>query len=375
MLNKSRTLLGIGPMSKCCIDACLELSLNYKFPLMFISSRRQIDSKELGGGYVNNWSTEEYSEYVLKRNKDAILARDHGGPWQNTLEIEKKLNKEAAIKSAKKSFEIDILSGFKVIHVDPSISEIEKLTHNSIMDVCFELIEHCWSFARQNNKDICFEIGTEEQTGLVATIEEFEDQIIKINKFCSKNNIDLPLYVVAQTGTRVIETRNIGTFNHPVRVSNELPPEIQIPKILEVCNRNNIFLKQHNTDYLEQKTLEFCPLIGIHAANVAPEFGVAETKAIFEIAKKIERKDIKDKMIDLIYKSNKWVKWMAHNSNASREDKAIIAGHYLFNDKEFVNLRDELKCSLLKNKQDIDKILKEEIKIVILKYLKSFRMI
>ena len=139
--------------------------------------------------------------------------------------------------------------------------------------------------------------------------------------------------MVAQTGTRVVETRNVGTFNHPVRVKNEMPPEIQIPKILEICNRNDIFLKQHNTDYLELKTLEFCPLIGIHAANVAPEFGVAETRAIFEIAKELERKDIISKMIELIYKSNKWNKWMAHNSDASKEDKAIIAGHYLFNNE------------------------------------------
>ena len=32
------------------------------------------------------------------------MARDHGGPWQNTFEIEKKLSLSKAIESAKKSF-------------------------------------------------------------------------------------------------------------------------------------------------------------------------------------------------------------------------------------------------------------------------------
>ena len=34
---------------------------------MFIATRNQIDKKEFGGGYVNNFSTEEYSNYIKKR--------------------------------------------------------------------------------------------------------------------------------------------------------------------------------------------------------------------------------------------------------------------------------------------------------------------
>ena len=84
-IEKKRTLLGIGPMSKNCIDASIELSDKYLLPLMLIASRRQIDSSEFGGGYVNNWSTEEYSSYVKEKDKGGyiLLARDHGGPWQN----------------------------------------------------------------------------------------------------------------------------------------------------------------------------------------------------------------------------------------------------------------------------------------------------
>ena len=75
---------------------------------MLIDSRRQIESKDNGGGYVNNWSTEDYSKFVnsIDKKKQIILARDHGGPWQNNIEIKKKYNLLQAMESSKKSFEI-----------------------------------------------------------------------------------------------------------------------------------------------------------------------------------------------------------------------------------------------------------------------------
>ena len=61
---------------------------------MMISSRRQIDSKDFVGGYVNKWDTELFSKYIKKKDKkkNIILCRDHGGPWQNDLEIKNRLN-------------------------------------------------------------------------------------------------------------------------------------------------------------------------------------------------------------------------------------------------------------------------------------------
>ena len=65
--EKKTTLLAVGPMSKNCVDATIELSNRYNTPIMLIASRRQIDSKDFGGGYVNNWTTETFSSYVKKR--------------------------------------------------------------------------------------------------------------------------------------------------------------------------------------------------------------------------------------------------------------------------------------------------------------------
>ena len=69
-IDKKRTLLGIGPMSKNCIDASIELSDKYLLPLMLIASRRQIDFKEIGGGYVENWSTHSLVNMFKKNQKN-----------------------------------------------------------------------------------------------------------------------------------------------------------------------------------------------------------------------------------------------------------------------------------------------------------------
>ncbi len=168
-IGKKATLLGVGPMSINCIDACCELASS-KVPIMLIASRRQIDSEEFGGGYVENWTTSKYSKYVLKKNKNIILCRDHGGPWQNNLEVEKKLNLKDAMKSAKISYQKDIDNNFKIIHIDTSLNYSGiKLTLKESLSRLFELLVFCNDYAKKKNKKIIFEVGTEEQSGTTNT--------------------------------------------------------------------------------------------------------------------------------------------------------------------------------------------------------------
>ena len=67
IVNKNSTMLGVGPMSKNVVDTAIDIANKYRVPIMLIASRRQIECKALGGGYCNNWSTEEFSKYVKKR--------------------------------------------------------------------------------------------------------------------------------------------------------------------------------------------------------------------------------------------------------------------------------------------------------------------
>ena len=377
VVNKRATLLGVGPMSKNVIDATIELSDKYKVLIILIASRRQIDSADFGGGYVENWDTEKFSNYVKKKSKtkNIILARDHGGPWQNNLEIKKKLNLKQAMHSAKKSFKADIDNGFQILHIDPSIDIYKKITQDQILKRVFELYEYCCTYAKSKNKEIIFEIGTEEQSGSTNSDYELEYAISKMNTFCEKKNLPKVSFVVIQAGTKVMETKNIGSFETHLRIKNEIPVEIQLPRMIEICNKNNVFMKEHNTDYLTEDSLNWHPKLGIHSANVAPEFGVCETRCLLRLLDQEKLLKEKKEFLKIAYNSNKWEKWMIKNSKATYEDKCVIAGHYVFSNKRVLQLKKILNNKLKKKKTNLDKLLKKEISKNIYKYLRSFRLI
>ncbi|OUX36298.1 MAG: tagatose-6-phosphate kinase [Candidatus Pelagibacter sp. TMED273] len=376
-IKKGRTLLGVGPMSKNIVDACIELVEQYNVPLMMISSRRQIDSDIFGGGYVNNWSTERYSNYIRSKspNNKIILCRDHGGPWQNSLEIKKKYSELKAMESAKRSYESDINSNFKVIHIDTSLDINSTPKIDKVLDRTFELYEHCFSYASKKKKEILFEVGTEEQSGVTNTYEETEYFLNKLSKFCKRNNLPKLFFIVLQSGTKVMETRNIGTFESLVRIKNEIPAEIQIFKIKEICKKYKVYFKQHNTDYLSDDSLNWHPKLGIHAANVAPEFGVAETQNLLNLMKKYKMLNLYDEFIDLCAKSNKWKKWKIDGSKLNDYQKTIICGHYLYSSEKGKAIIDETKSRLIKKNINYQNLAKKIVKKSILRYMNCFKLI
>lgn len=374
--NRSATLLCSGPMSKNCIDVSIELSKQFDVPQVLIASRRQIDSEEFGGGYVENFTTNEFSKYVKSQNAEKVLiARDHGGPWQSILEKNNKLNAFDSMQSAKKSFENDILSDFDFLHLDPSIPiQNEKLSVNIILDRLFELYGHTYEFAKQNNKEINFELGTEEQNGYGQDLKQFEFFLNETKKFCEKNKITKPTFVVAQTGTKVMETKNVGIFKDDITSSNKLSLK-HLKETLKICDKYGVMLKEHNTDYLSNEALSLRPSIGIHASNVAPEFGVVETRGLLYLLNTFGYKKEFDLFIEVALSSNKWKKWMIKDSNATDIDKAIICGHYIFNDEKIINLKRKIKKDLEVHSINLDGYLKTLIKNSMTKYMQLFKMI
>ncbi len=378
LLNHRRcTLLGVGPMSLNCVDAAIELANDNEIPLLLIASRRQVDSAEFGGGYVNNWTTQEFSNYVFDKDKKGkvLLARDHGGPWQSNVEKDRGYGLKKAMESAKLSYKADIESGFQVIHIDPSVDIHSKPSVDEVLDRVFELYEYCWSYAQSLNKEIIFEIGTEEQSGSTNTQEELDYTLNSVTQFCTKNRIPQPTFVVIQCGTRVMETKNVGSFDSPIRVADEIPAEIQLPKMIEICDKYGILMKEHNTDYLSDEALQWHPRLGIHAANVAPEFGVAETKALLNILE-VNNLDIEaEAFLKIAFDSRKWEKWMLPDTIASDRDRALIAGHYVFSNQDCIELKKSAAKALLKKGIDLEIQLKDEVKKSILRYLRNFRLV
>ena len=371
------TLIGVGPMSQNCVDVSIDLSNQHNIPIMLIASRRQIDSEEFGGGYVNSWDTHSFANYVKAKDKKGkvLLARDHGGPWQNNLEVSKNLTLKLAMESAKRSYEEDIKSGFQLIHIDPSIDIHHQPTVEEILERIYELYQFCWETSKKYKKEILFEIGTEEQSGSTNAQEELEFTLNEIEKFCSTNKMPKPTFVVIQTGTKVLEMRNVGSFDSPVRVLNEIPSEIQVPKMIEICNKHSIYMKEHNTDYLTNEALKVHPRLGIHSANVAPEFGVHESKTFLEILEKHKMKDLSKRFIQIALESKKWEKWMIKKSQATNREKALISGHYIFATRDFLDLKLKAQNRLKRKGIDLDNLLKDAVRESIVRYLIQFQLI
>ena len=371
--NSNATILGVGPMSKNCVDAALDLSKESILPIMLISSRRQID---YNSGYVNNWDTKNYSEYIINSKANVILARDHGGPWQSDKDIKEKYDYQQAMQSAKYSFEVDIDSGFQFLHIDPCIDIQQNLNINTILDRLFELYEHCWEYAQLNKKEIYFEVGTEEQKEGFNTEDDIKFVLDKITKFCQKKNIPKPFYVVVQTGTKVMETRNIGEFDSELK-DEELIKAInsKLNRIKKICDSYGVFIKEHNADYLSDRTLLIHPKSGIHAANVAPEFGVVETRAFCKILKENNLQNLLENFLEISYNSKKWEKWVLNKDKLSDKECAIISGHYVFSSQSFQQIKDNAKKILSTKMIDLDEYLKNCVKQSILRYLNNFNLI
>jgi hypothetical protein len=377
MAKRRCTLLGVGPMSLNCVDAAIELANDYEIPIMLIASRRQIDCAEFGGGYVNNWTTSTFADYVIDRDKKGkiILARDHGGPWQNEKETDAQMGLRRALDSAKLSYSADIDAGFQILHIDPSIDIHSKPEIDEVLERVYELYEYCWMYAQKTGKEVIFEVGTEEQSGSTNTLEELEYCLDHIHRFCRKENLPSPSFVVIQTGTKVKEMRNVGSFDSPIRIAGEVAMEIQLPKVLELCERSGVFIKEHNADYLSDESLQWHPRFGIHAANVAPEFGVTETRAFLNILEHYGLDELLQRFSEIVIESGKWKKWLLHDSTATQRQCVEIGGHYVFSRPEAQEIRKEASATLLQKGVELDACLKTRIKESIMRYLKSFRLV
>ena len=287
---------------------------------MLIASRRQIETKKISNGYVDNLTTKKYSNLLKKfKNKNLIPCRDHGGPYQGINE--KKMSKKKAMHLAKISLKADIENNFKVIHIDPSISPENKIiSKKTIINDIIELIDFCHEYSQKRNKKIFFEIGTEEPSCFTGTNDELEDLVDEIITKLNLNKLPSPLFCVLQTGTRVKELSNFGDLNNLKLIKNFL----KIKKISNICKNNNLMLKQHNTDYLKYRILKQLPKLNIDAVNIAPEFGYVESFALFKLLKEKKKNKLLDNFLELSYNSKKWEKWLNKNSKLSDLEKAFL---------------------------------------------------
>lgn len=309
--------LYLGAMSLNSVDAFLRLSKNQKNKIGLISSRRQID---FSTGYVNNWSTAGFFNYVRELDKNLLLCRDHGGPEQGTVTDEGWSSLE------------DDSKYFDIIHIDPwkkykSLDEGSDYTIQAIKRLC------------QLSKTCLFEVGTEEaiRSFTPTELQIFLDNLKDGLAAAEFNRI---AYCVVQSGVGLdlVNQKNTGTFD-----------EDRLLEMLRICKNFSVLSKEHNADYLTSNELKRRFDLGLDAANIAPEIGQIETKIYLETLDESTLENVYHLCLD----SKKWEKWVDKDFDSEDREKLIqVCGHYVFSHSDFPQPSEILKKEIVSKIQN-----------------------
>lgn len=330
------TFLGLGPMSLEIINSLNHFSNKYKKKIMLICSRNQIETDKLGGGYVNNFSTKKFADFVKsKKNNYLIMCRDHCGPFKRD---KNKNNLKKEIDNCKLSLDDDIKNDFQILHIDTSACGKARY------EVATELIKFCNQIAKEKNKKIFFEFGCEDH-GVLTNFDKFKKDASFFSKFKNKQ------FIVCQTGSLVKSIFQVGQF------------DVRTVKIMKkIAIENGLLLKEHNCDYLNFEQIKLRKKNGIDAINIAPELGVIQTNLIYNLSLELGiNKEIENFQKFVLSKKN-WKKWNYNNEN--NFIKFLSAGHYHFNSNLYKNL-----IYKINKKMNLQKLLNKNIERYLLRLL------
>jgi len=298
----------IGPMSKNVVDAIIEFCDETDNQIGFIPSRRQI---EWDGGYVNNWTTEQFSKYTKMK---LVLKRDHAGPGQG-------YNDDNGYKSLEEDCKF-----FNLIHIDPwkKYSKYQEGLQWTI-----DMINFCYNL----NSSITYEIGTEE------AIRRFEPK--ELNQLVIDLYNSLPTkifkqikYLVIQSGTSLKENTNTGEYDKGRLLS-----------MVNVAKHWGLISKEHNGDYIPSELIKEKMSLGLDSINIAPEFGLIETQTYINNGINL------DKFWKICYNSKRWEKWVGSDFDpfTQKEELIKICGHYILSNPEFLDIKPNIDLQIKSN--------------------------
>ena len=314
-----RPRLFVGPMSKEIVDIVIQYSEERK-SLGLIPSRRQV---EHSGGYVNDWTTKDFAGYVKERSTNVHLVRDHGGPSQGSQDDD-----------GLESFRNDIKSQFNILHIDPwktckTVKEGVEKTENLIRMCC------------RLSDSVEFEVGTEES--IFPYTDADLDFILGSLQKSLKEKFDRIKYAVIQSGVKISGTENIGNFD-PNRLE----------RMVKTVKNYDLLSKEHNGDYLTAPQIHVRSMLGLDSINIAPEFGVTQTRLLLEeglISLESAAKTCRE--------VNKFSKWIPEQYKESPPEKMIVevSGHYCFTKEPFsssvAKIKEKLSDRLFKRFDEI----------------------
>ena len=288
----------IGPMTKNVVDAIVDFCNATGNQIAFIPSRRQV---EWDGGYVNNWTTEEFSKYVTT----LPIQRDHGGPGQGNNDDD---GFESLAYDAKH---------FQLIHIDPW-KKYPKFSDG--LEKTIEMIK----FAYKINPAIVFEVGTEEAIRPFNP-DELDLLVASLRSALPEEVYWQIKYLVIQSGTSLKGIDQTGNYD-----------STRLKEMIKVARSYGMLSKEHNGDYIPVEVIKEKFSLGLDAINIAPEFGLIETLTYLE---EIGDSNLFERFWQICYDSKKWVKWVSPSFDPYyyREQLVKICGHYVLSYPNFIN--------------------------------------
>jgi hypothetical protein len=288
----------IGPMSKNVVDTIIEFCNKTNNVIGLIPSRRQV---EHDGGYVNKWTTEEFSKYVTS----LPLQRDHAGPGQGNIDD----NGLASL-----TYDCKYLN---LIHIDPW----KKYPgYKEGLEETMKMIRYCYGL----NPDIEYEVGTEEA---IRRFESWElNELIKdLYAYLPPEVFKKIKYLVIQSGTSLKGTNQTGTYDSD-----------RLKRMIKVCKSHALLSKEHNGDYIPVSIIKEKFELGLDAINIAPEFGLIETQTYLD---EIGNSDLFDEYWQICYDSKRWEKWVnpGFDPYINKKELIKICGHYVLSDNKFLS--------------------------------------
>ena len=384
--HKPMTLLAVCPNSPAVIKAAFRAAKRNNAPILFAATLNQVDCD---GGYTG--MTQEDFVRVMKveaaRNHYTgpfLACIDHGGPWLKDIQTLEMWPYEKAMEGVKRSYEAALLAGYELIHVDPTVDRF--LPKGQIIDIevvaarTIELITHIENFRKARGlAPIAYEVGTEEVHGGLADMSVFTKFLGLLKEGLAKNGCAdaWPCFVVGKVGTDLHTT-----FFDPA-VARQLTSTVA---------PYGSFIKGHYTDDVENP--EEYPVTGMGAANVGPEFTVAEYNALEELeaveddlyaqGRVAMHSHMTAILKQLVIDSGRWKKWV--HGNESPDDFASITpdrqrwliqtgARYIWQKPEAVAARRMLYDNLALNGIDAEGIVLSTIERAIDKYYVAFNLV
>ena len=365
--------VAVGMATPYTLDAASEVAGEVGRPVMLIASRRQVELSSAGGGYVG-WTTEQWCSTAMSAPAGRlILARDHGGPYQHPgddgdADGGDDDGAERAMAAARRSLRCDIESGVRLLHIDTSLGPGGRAESLAVaLTRAVALVADCVEVAGGLGRRVGFEVGLEVQAEHVADPDRYGDQVRPALEQMRTTCGVTPVFVVAQTGTKVVECENVGRLVSAGPASEE---RRRLAGLAVAARRLGGRLKAHNCDYLPAPAIEALRRAGAWM-NISPEVGVAQTAAIVRSLRAARLPTILDEFCDQVIEAGYWRKWTLSALDVPDERKVMLGGSYLFSAPIFAEVRGRLDRAIGRSGRSTRRIAIDAAKAVVWRYLRA----